>query len=78
MDVKLFIHKKEIYIGDTKKGEAISPIFCFITSSEDTRFQASSKGKAIINDSSEKDDTKYENGDSSEEKSNEILSDQDF
>ena len=38
VDAKLFIQKKEIHIGDSKKGEAVSQIPCSITSSEYTCF----------------------------------------
>ena len=56
----------------------VSQNFCSITSFEDTRFWASSKNKAIIDDSSEEDDTKHKNGDNFEEKSDKTFSDQDF
>lgn len=78
MDAKLFIQKKEICIGDIKKGEAISQILFFITSSEDTCFQASSKGKTIIDDSFKENDAKYKNKDSFEKESDETFFDQDF
>ena len=69
IDVKLFIQKKEIYIGDTKKREIVSHILCSITPFKNAHFQASSKGKTIVDESSKEDDTEYENKDSSEEKS---------
>lgn len=78
VDAKLFIQKKEIHIGDTKKREAVSLIPCTTTPSEDTRFRVSSKGKAVVEESSEEDDTKHENEDSSEEESDEVSSKQDF
>ncbi len=71
VDTKLFIQKKEIHIGDTKKGEIVSHIPCSTTLFEDTRFQASIKGKAVIDDSSEEDNIKHEDGNSSKEKSDE-------
>lgn len=49
-----------------------------ITSCEEIYFWASNKSKTIINDSSEEDDTKYENRDNFKKKSNEIFSNQDF
>ena len=78
MGAKLFIQKKEIHIGDTKKEEAVSQIPYSTISFEDIFFQASNTGKAIIDDLFEEDDTKHENGDSSEEESNETSSDQNF
>ena len=78
VDAKLFIQKKEIYIGDIKKGETVSHIPYSTTPSEDAHFQASSKGKAVVDESSEEDDTKNENEDSSEEESDEESSEQDF
>ncbi len=78
IDAKLFIQKKEIHIGDTKKGEIVSHIPCSTTLSEDTCFQASIKGKAVMDESSEEDDTEHENGNSSGEESDEESSEHDF
>ena len=77
VDAKLFIQKKEIHIGDSKKGEAVSQIPCSITSSEDTRFQASGKGRVNVDETSEE-DTEHEDEDSSEEESDDESSDQGF
>lgn len=38
VDVKLFIHKKEIHIKDTKKGEEVFQILFLTTTSENTHF----------------------------------------
>ena len=79
VDAKLFIQKKEIHIGDTKKGETVSQIPCSTTVSEGTQFQASKKEKIVVDESSEEEDTENNVGDSSsEEESDEEPSDQDF
>ena len=53
VDAKLFIQKEEIHIGNTKKEEAISQIFCSTTLSERTWFQANKKDKDVVDESSE-------------------------
>ena len=53
IDVKLYIQKKKIHIGDIKKGEALFQIPCSTTTSEDTRFQASTKNKTNVDESLE-------------------------
>lgn len=79
VDAKLFIQKKEIHIGDTKKGETVSQIPCSTTLSEGTHFQASKKDKIVVDKSSEGGDTKDDVRDtSSEEESDKEPSDQDF
>lgn len=47
VDAKLFIQKREIHIGDIKKGKRVSHIPFSTTPFEDTRFQADIKGKAV-------------------------------
>ena len=61
IDVKLFIQKKEIHIGDIKKKEMVSKISYFTISSTDIHFQTSIKNKAIIDNSTEEDNTKHDN-----------------
>ena len=68
----------EIYIGDTKKRETVSYNLCSTTPSKNTHFQASSKYKAIVDESSKEDDTENENEDSSGEELDEEFSEQDF
>ena len=63
---------------DTKKGEIVSHIPCSTTLSEDAHFQASSKGKAVVDKSSKENDTKNKNEDSSEKESDKEFSEQDF
>ena len=65
VDAKLFIQKKEIQIGDSKKGGAVSQMPCSITPSEDTRFEASGKGRVNVDETSEE-NSKHEDIDSSE------------
>ena len=75
MYIKLFIQKKEIHIRDTKTGKAVLQILCSTTSFEDTRFRAGNKTKAIIDNTSTKDDTEHENRDSFKEESDETFFD---
>ena len=78
VDVKLFIEKKEIFIEDNKKREAIYQILCSTTLFEDTRFQANSKNKANVNESSEEKNIDQEDGNSIEEESDDESSDQGY
>lgn len=78
MDAKLFIQKKEIHIEDIKKGETVSHIHYSTTLSEDTRFQASSKSKTIVDKLFEEDNTEHKNENSFEEESDERSIEQDF
>ena len=79
VDAKLFIQKKEIHIGDTKKGEAVSQISCSTTLSEGTQFQASKRDKVVVDESSNGETTESNIEDiSSENESDEESSDQDF
>lgn len=50
--------KKEIYIENTMKREAVFQILCSINFSESTQFQASKKDKIIVDKSSNRKITK--------------------
>ena len=79
VDAKLFIQKKEIHIGDTKKQETISQILYSTTVSKGTQFQANKKEKIVVDESSEEEDIEDNVEDSfSKKESNEELFDQNF
>ena len=62
VNAKLFIQKKEIYIGDIKKREMVSQILYSITPSKDTWFEASSKSEVDEDKSSEEGNTDVSDG----------------
>ena len=78
IDAKLYIQKKEIHIGDSKKREAIFQIPCSTTASGDTHFQASTKHKANVDESSDEEHREHEDGSSIEGESDDESSDQGF
>ena len=78
VDAKLYIQKKKIHIGDSKKGKAVFQISCSTTVFENTRFQASTKNKANVDELSEEEDIEHEDGSSTEGESDDESSDQVF
>ena len=78
IDAKLYIQKKEIHIGNSKKGKAVFQIPCSTTAFENTRFQASTKNKANVDELSEEEDIEHKDGSSTEGESADESSDQVF